>query len=331
MRIAVVTELAGQPDEGMKNWTRDFVRAMGEHDHEIELIPLRGPARVAALRPAAPWHVRRTRPDAVQYIPYSGLTRASLIRLRALTSLVPAAVKSIAVLQASDDAQQAPLGCTADVALFSSERLRRRHAAVARSGVVIPPVVDNVRFSPAEVPRDEIRRSLGLDADRPMILHVGHLAASRGLDALADLARPGDWNVTMVASTSTPVDSEIEASLGDAGVNIVRRYLPDIERYYQAADVYVFPVEQEQGSVEIPLSVLEAMACDTPVVSTRFGGLPELFEEGEGVAYSDAAGLREAVNRKIAHRDSGGVKRVAELTYAGLAHAVDAGWSTERA
>jgi glycosyltransferase involved in cell wall biosynthesis len=315
----------------MRNWTRDFMHAMDGRDHEIELIPLRGPARVAALRPAAPWRVRRTRPDAVQYIPYSGLTRASLVRLRALTSLVPAAVKSIAVLQASDDVRKAPVGCTADVALFSSERLRRRHSAIARSGVVIPPVVDNERFRPAAEPRDEIRRSLALDADRPMILHVGHLAPSRGLDALADLARAGDWSVTMVASTSTPVDSEIKASLENAGVNIVRRYLPDIERYYQAADVYVFPVEREQGSVEIPLSVLEAMACNTPVVSTRFGGLPELFEEGAGVAYADAASLADAVRRTLADASPGGAKRVADLTHAGLAQAVDAGWTKERA
>jgi glycosyltransferase involved in cell wall biosynthesis len=315
----------------MRNWTRDFMHAMGERDHEVELIPLRGPARLAALRPAAPWQIRLTRPDAVQYIPYSGLTRASLVRLRALTSLVPAAVKSIAVLQASDDVRRAPVGCTADVALFSSERLRRRHSAIARSGVVIPPVVDTERFHPAEVPRDEIRGSLGLDADRPMVLHVGHLAPSRGLDALAELARPGEWSVTMVASTSTPVDPEIKASLERAGVNIVRRYIPDIERYYQAADVYVFPVEQEQGSVEIPLSVLEAMACDTPVVATRFGGLPELFEEGDGVAYADASALGDAVRRTLADGGRGGANRVADLTHAALARAVDAGWLKERA
>ena len=327
----MVTELAGKPDEGMRNWTRDFMRAMDGRDHEVELIPLRGPARVAALRPAVPWRVRRTRPDAVQYIPYSGLTRASLVRLRALTSLVPGAVKSIAVLQASDDVRKAPVGCTADVALFSSERLRRRHSAIARSGVVVPPVVDTQRFRPAELPRDEIRRSLALDPDRPMVLHVGHLASSRGLDALADLARCEDWSVTMVASTSTPADPDIRASLENAGVNVVREYLPDIERYYQAADVYVFPVEQEHGSVEIPLSVLEAMACDTPVVSTRFGGLPELFEEGESVAYVDTAGLREAVRRALAGGGSGGARRVAGLTHSGLAHAVDTGWKKERA
>lgn len=323
----MVTELgASTQDEGMTNWTRDFMRAMSERDHDVELVHLRGRARLAALRPNVPWQVRRTRPDAVQYVPYSGLTRASLVRLRSLTSLVPDAVKSIAVLQASGDVEKAPIGCVADIALFSSDRLRRRHEAIARTGVVVPPVVDSERFRPALTARAEIRSSLGLDAERPMVLHVGHLAPSRGLDALAALAGAGHWAVVMVASTSTPADPEIQASLRDAGVEIVRRYVPEIERYYQAADVYVFPVQKEYGSVEIPLSVLEAMACGTPVVSTRFGGLPELFEEGPGLAYAGPGELADAVQRAIAHGRDGVPQRVAGLTHTGLADAVDEGW-----
>jgi len=327
VKITVVTELGGDTqDEGMTNWVRDFERAMSGRGHELALIRLGGRANLAALRPAAPWRVRRTRPDAVQYIPYSGLTRAALVRLRALTSLVPKAVASIAVLQASDDADRPPPGCVADIALFASDRLRRRHAAVARAGVVVPPVVDSERFRPAEAPPAEIRQALGVDGDRPMLLHVGHLAPSRGLDALASLARSGAWRVVMIASTSTPADPEIEASLQSAGVEIVRRYLPDIERYYQAADAYVFPVENERGSVEVPLSVLEAMACGTPVASTRFGGLPELFEEGQGLAYADGGGLPEAIRRALTQERGAGPRLVASLTHAGLGEAVDDGW-----
>jgi glycosyltransferase involved in cell wall biosynthesis len=313
----------------MANWTRDFVRAMSER-HEVELVQLPGRARSAALRPTAPFRVRRTRPDAVQYVPYSGLTRAALVRLRALTSLVPGAVKSIAVLQASDDVGSAPIGCVADVALFSSDRLRSRHEAVARATLVVPPVVDTERFRPSDTPREEIRRSLELDVDRPLVLHVGHLQPSRGLDVLAKVAGQGGSSVVMVASTSTPADPEIEASLRRAGVTIVRRYLPDIERYYQAADLYLFPVEQQLGSVEIPLSVLEALACGTPVLTTRFGGLPELFEEGPGLAYADAAGIPDAVHSALANGAVGGRDRVAGLTHARFAEVVDAAWKEGR-
>jgi glycosyltransferase involved in cell wall biosynthesis len=131
----------------------------------------------------------------------------------------------------------------------------------------------------------------------------------------------------MIASTSTPADPEIEASLQSAGVEIVRRYLPDIERYYQASDAYVFPVENERGSVEVPLSVLEAMACGTPVASTRFGGLPELFDEGQGLAYAaDDGGLPEAIRRALAQERGAGPRLVASLTHAGLGEAVDDGW-----
>ena len=42
----------------------------------------------------------------------------------------------------------------------------------------------------------------------------------------------------------------------------------DIASYYRAADCYVFPVLSGEGAIALPLSVLEAMACNLPVVST---------------------------------------------------------------
>ena len=36
-------------------------------------------------------------------------------------------------------------------------------------------------------------------------------------------------------------------------------------------------------AIEIPLSVLEAMATNLPIVTTDFGGLVDLFTEGEGL------------------------------------------------
>jgi len=65
-------------------------------------------------------------------------------------------------------------------------------------------------------------------------------------------------------------------------------------RYYRAADMYVHPARAEN----LPLTVIEAMACGAPVVATSVGGVPELVVEGETgllTPLDDATALAEAI------------------------------------
>jgi glycosyltransferase involved in cell wall biosynthesis len=66
--------------------------------------------------------------------------------------------------------------------------------------------------------------------------------------------------------------------IGSGEVRFVA-YLKDPEAvasYYQAADVYVHAAHADT----FPNTVLEALACGTPVVATSVGGIPEQVEEG---------------------------------------------------
>lgn len=49
----------------------------------------------------------------------------------------------------------------------------------------------------------------------------------------------------------------------------------DIARYYSATDIFVAPSLADN----LPYTVLEAMACETPVVASRVGGIPEELED----------------------------------------------------
>ena len=53
------------------------------------------------------------------------------------------------------------------------------------------------------------------------------------------------------------------------------------------SDCYVFPTVHKKACIETPLSVLEAMACNLPIVSTRFGALPTIFNEGSGLFFTE--------------------------------------------
>jgi thymidylate kinase len=71
---------------------------------------------------------------------------------------------------------------------------------------------------------------------------------------------------------------------------------------YRAADVYLFPVAHPGACITLPLSVLEALACGTQVVATRFGALTEFYDVSHGVTFSNANGLVEAVEHALQHR-----------------------------
>lgn len=71
-----------------------------------------------------------------------------------------------------------------------------------------------------------------------------------------------------------------------------------VAQYYQAADVYVHAAREDT----FPTSVLEALACGTPVVATAVGGIPEQVEEtrtGFLVSKGDPQGLADRIARLV--------------------------------
>ncbi len=82
----------------------------------------------------------------------------------------------------------------------------------------------------------------------------------------------------------------------------------EIVRYYHEADLFVLPcVTARDGHHDgIPVSLMEAMACGVPVVSTRLSGIPELIEDnrtGILVEQKDAASLAGAIRRLVTDDD----------------------------
>src|SRR5207302_2816522 len=92
--------------------------------------------------------------------------------------------------------------------------------------------------------------------------------------------------VMLASRRREPGSAALEDRLRSAGVVIFTGYRPEVEQLYRLADCYVFPVTSPMGAIAMPLSVLEALASDLPVASTRFGALPELFEGAPGIRFA---------------------------------------------
>jgi len=127
-----------------------------------------------------------------------------------------------------------------------------------------------------------------IDFDRPIIIFVGRITRQKGLPYLLKAAHDFDSDaqlVVLASAADTPeIADEVEAGI-DAlqeireGVHWIRRMVPKAEliQLFSAATVFVCP------SIYEPMGIvnLEAMACETAVVATKTGGIPEVVADGE--------------------------------------------------
>ncbi len=277
---------------------------------------LGGPLRAAALLdPRLHRRIRQAHPDLVIYASQNSATVLALLRARLLklrTGGVPVALLALQEWNLERWAVLARL-VLPDLLLVTS---RAQLAQASRMGARVRLVsngVDLARFRPATTEeKDALRRRLGLDRRAPVVLHVGHLTKGRNLEPLVRLAGSGRYQVVLVASSRLdPETEDLLRSLNEAGVRVVREYQHAIEDYYRLADCYVFPTLSPASAINFPLSVLEAMACDIPVATTRFGALPEHFAGTPGVYFSDQADDLEAAVLEGLRR-GGGTRTLAE-------------------
>ncbi|MGI8613780.1 MAG: glycogen synthase [Nocardioidaceae bacterium] len=135
---------------------------------------------------------------------------------------------------------------------------------------------------------DEQRvRRLGVDPDRPSVLFVGRVTRQKGLPYLLRAASSLPPDVQLVLCAGAPdtveIGAEVEALVAGLRstheVVLIERQLPrmDVIALLSAASVFACP------SIYEPLGIvnLEAMACETAVVATATGGIPEVVVDGE--------------------------------------------------
>jgi glycosyltransferase involved in cell wall biosynthesis len=68
----------------------------------------------------------------------------------------------------------------------------------------------------------------------------------------------------------------------------------------------------------MPLSVLEAMACNLPVVTTRFGGLADCFADGDGFRFVDSAARIAGSVESVRDEVSRTREKAAPYTWSGV-------------
>jgi glycogen synthase len=134
----------------------------------------------------------------------------------------------------------------------------------------------------------ELLNEYGINPDVPFVLFVGRITRQKGISQLISAAKYFDKNCQIVLCAGAPDTPEIAAeteilinelkSQRD-GVILISEMLPreKIKVLYSHARVFACP------SLYEPFGIinLEAMSCETPVVGSSVGGIPEIIIEGK--------------------------------------------------
>lgn len=286
MRICLLGSFDEVTDEAMKKTSLNLLKYLSMQN-DVRALDLREIMTLSFWK-----NLRDFKPAIIHYV--TGSSVISFIILK-LASLLSGSKTVISIMRP----RFSKLGfylikmLKPDLVILQSQRTQEKFRNF--NNIFLPLVgIDTDKFDSRLYNKEYLRRKFGIDADKFIVLHVGSIKDGRNLRWLIDVQKKIESvQVLIIGATSQGVHERILKDLRDAGCMVWNKYFENIEEIYSMADCYAFPVVHKSSligtsksdCIDMPLSVFEAMSCNLPVVSTTFGGLEKIFDEGEGLIF----------------------------------------------
>jgi len=192
-----------------------------------------------------------------------------------------------------------------DHIIVESEVSKKEIESIGISSDKITPYVEWVnleKFKPGN--KEELKESLGLPKTF-IILFVARAIKIKGADLLLNVAermKSEDVSFVFISRDGPMVKVLKEASKRVRNVIFIEgvdyKKLPD---YYAAADIFVIPSRYSENAAR---TIVEAVACGTPVIGSNMGAIPSLLDKSVGIVVKpEVEDIERALKRLLNSRD----------------------------
>lgn len=287
MKLCLLGEYSAELDEGMRKVSFYFAEELSKY-HQVLALDL-GDVFTNSF-----WSdIKNFNPEIIHYIHGPSIKSFILLKLISLycrnaKTVMSAMRPCITYLSEGFIPLLKP-----DLVLVQSSETENMFKRIGCTTEFLPCGVDTEKFTPSTTKdKEQLRQKYGIDKNKFVILHIGSVKEGRNVQLLEKLQKENN-QVVIVGAMSTGINKIIAQQLEKSGCFVWTKYFKDVEEIYAMADCYIFPTVYKKNtlgrviadSVEMPLSVLEAMSCNLPVITAKFGALPRVFEDGDGLFF----------------------------------------------
>jgi glycosyltransferase involved in cell wall biosynthesis len=280
LKICFLGDFENRLDEGMTNVSFHLYEEIKKEYPNTVYLSLK-----QIFSPKFWKQIRKFNPDLVHLV--SGPT----VRLLILLKIIQITCKSKTVVSSTKSSLKGSFKKISkflkpNLVIVNSKKSEDFFKSINFKTKFFPNGVDTRKFIPVtKEQKNQLRKKFNIQQNEFVVLHVGPLIKGRNQRALLELE---NIRLLLVLSLTNKSDEIEIKKLTKNNVTIYTEYFPNIEEIYQLSDAYIFPIFDGFHSIETPLSVLEALSCNLPVISSRYGGgLESFLEEGDGLIFVD--------------------------------------------
>lgn len=274
MKILLIGDFSDQYDEGLKNISKKFYHELNKNN-EVNIINIKKINLIEFLLILV-----KFKPKVIHY--FTGPTFFSFIFLK-LLKLRWVTTKTVisALHPKSPEFLKNKIYWYIICSLFKPDIIlyqdkKDQFAGISEKLYYFPNGVDIEKFCPvSKQQKIDLKIKYSLDFNKYVILHVGHVIRKRNLEVFQKIQETvPNVQTLIVGGTYLNIDEKIKSNLEKSGCIIKIGYCPNIHEIYALADCYIFPVKWG-NTINIPLTVLEAMATNLPVIAIKYPTLQQ--------------------------------------------------------